>query len=68
MDRLQSREPVEDGVRIAALNQRIADAIQEKKRNQKRWRTTFRTAGAIAAVVALLVEIGISLRWTWFEN
>ncbi len=68
MERLQGREPVEDGARIAALNQRIADAIQKKKRNQERWRTTFRTVGAIAAMLVLLVGIGIPLRWTWFES
>ncbi len=68
MERLQGREPVEDGARIAALNQRIADAIQKKKRNQERWRTTFRTVGAIAAVVVLLVGIGVPLRWTWVES
>ncbi len=68
MERLQGRESVEDGARIAALNQRIADAIQKKKRNQERLRTTFRTVGAIAAMLVLLVGIGIPLRWTWFES
>lgn len=68
MERLQGCEPVEDGARIAALNQRIADAIQEKKRNQERWRTTFRTVGAVAAVLVLLLGIGIPLRWTWFVS
>ncbi len=67
MERLQGRERVEDGARITALNQRIADAIQ-RKQNQGRWRTTFRTVGAIAAVLVLLVGIDIPLRWTWFES
>ncbi len=68
MERLQGREYAEDEARIAALNQRIADAIQKKKRSQERRRTTFRLVGAIAAVVVLLVGIGIPLRWTWFES
>ncbi len=68
MERLQGREYAEDEARIAALNQRIADAIQKKKRSQERRRTTFRVAGAIAAVVILLVGIGIPLRWTWFKS
>lgn len=68
MERFQGREHTEDEARIATLNQRIAAAIQEKKRNRERWRTTFRTVGAIAAVVVLLVGIGVPLRWTWFKS
>lgn len=68
MERLQGRERVEDEERIAALNQRIADAIQKKQQSQERWHTAFRAVGAIAAVVVLLVGIGVPLRWTWFES
>lgn len=68
MERLQGREHVEDEERIAALNQRIADAIQKKQQSQERWHTAFRAVGAIAAVVVLLVGIGVPLRWTWFES
>lgn len=68
MERLQGREYVEDEERIAALNQRIADAIQKKQQSQVRWHTAFRAVGAIAAVVVLIVGIGVPLRWTWFES
>lgn len=68
MERLQGREHVEDEERIAALNQRIADAIQKKQQSQERWHTAFRAVGAIAAVLVLLVGIGVPLRWTWFES
>lgn len=68
MERLQGREHVEDEERIAALNQRIADAIQKKKQSQERWHTALRAVGAIAAVVVLIVGIGVPLRWTWFES
>lgn len=68
MERLQGREHVEDEARIAALNQRIAESIQKKQRRQKHRHTAFRAVGAIAAVVVLLVGIGVPLRWTWFES
>ena len=68
MERLQGREPVEDEERIAALNQRIADAIQKKKQSQERWHTALRAVGTIAAVLVLIVGIGVPLRWTWFES
>ena len=68
MERLQGREYVEDEERIAALNQRIAEAIQKKQQSQERWHTAFRAVGAIAAVLVLLVGIGVPLRWTWFES
>lgn len=68
MERFQGREYEENEVRIAALNQRIADAIQKKQQSQERWHTAFRTVGAIAAVLVLIVGIGVPLRWTWFES
>lgn len=68
MEHFQGREYVEDKARISALNQRLADAIQKKQRSQERRHTAFRTVSAIAAVLVLIVGIGIPLRWTWFER
>lgn len=68
MERLQGREYVEDEDRIAALNQRIADAIEKRKRHQDRVRITARMVSAIAAVLVLVVGLGVPLRWTWFED
>ncbi len=68
MERLQGRTYAEDEARTAALNHRIADAIQMKKQKREHLRIAFRTMGAIAAVVVLLVGIGVPLRWTWFES
>ena len=68
MERFQGREYEENEVRIAALNQRIAESIQKKQRCQEHRRTAFRAVGAIAAVLVLIVGIGVPLRWTWFES
>ena len=68
MEHFQGREYVEDKARISALNQRIADAIQKKQRSQERRHTAFRAVSAIAAVLVLIVGIGVPLRWTWFES
>lgn len=68
MERLQGREYEETEVRIAALNHRIAESIQKKQRSQERRRTVFRAVSAIAAVLVLIVGIGVPLRWTWFES
>lgn len=68
MERLQGREYEENEMRIAALNQRIADAIRKKEQRQHYRRTAIRLVGAIAAVLVLIVGIGIPLRMTWFES
>lgn len=68
LERLQGREYEEDEMRIAALNQRISDAIQKKQQRQEHRRTAFRAVGAIAAALVLIVGIGVPLRWTWFER
>lgn len=68
MERLQGRVVEEDEARITALNRRIADAIKKKQREQERRRTAFRAVSAIAAVLALIVGIGVPLHWTWFES
>ena len=68
MERFQAREYKEDDARTTALNQRIADAIQKKQRSQEHRRTAFRAVSAIAAVLVLIVGIGVPLRWTWFES
>lgn len=68
MERFQGREDSKDEERITALNQRIADAIQKKQRRQEHRRTAFRAVSAIAAVLVLIVGIGVPLRWTWFES
>lgn len=68
MERLQGREHVEDEARIAALNQRITESIQKKQRRQEHRHTAFRAVSAIAAVLVLIVGIGVPLRWTWFES
>lgn len=68
MERFQGREYKEDEARIAALNQRIAASIQRKQRGQNRRRTAFRVVSAIAAVLVLIVGIGLPLRWIWFES
>ena len=68
MEHLQKREHVEDAGRYATLNQRIADAIQQKQQLQNRRQTVFRAIGAIAAVLVLIIGIGGPLRWTWFKS
>ena len=68
MDVLQGRAHEVDMVRINALNQRIANAIQKMKKREKRRRTAFRAIGAIAAALVLIVALGVPLRWTWFES
>ena len=68
MDVLQGRGHEVDMVRINALNQRIANAIQKMKKREKRRRTAFRAIGAIAAALVLIVALGVPLRWTWFES
>lgn len=68
MERLQGREHVEDEERITALNQRIAESLQKKQRRQEHKYTAFRAVSAIAAVLVLIVGIGVPLRWTWFES
>ena len=68
MDVLQGRAHEVDMVRIDALNQRIANAIQKTKKREKRRRTAFRAIGAIAAALVLIVALGVPLRWTWFES
>ena len=68
MERFQGHEYAENEARIAALNQRIADAIQKKQRSQEHRHTAFRAVSAIAAVLVLIVGIGVPLRWTWFES
>lgn len=68
MERFQGHEYEEDEARIAALNQRIAESLQKKQRRQEHWYTAFRAVSAIAAVLVLIVGIGVPLRWTWFES
>ena len=68
MDVIQGRGHEVDMVRINALNQRIANAIQKMKKREKRRRTAFRAIGAIAAALVLIVALGVPLRWTWFES
>lgn len=68
LEQLMGQTNVMDEERTAALNQRIAAAIKKKEQHQDRVRIAVRTVGAIAAVLVLLVGIGIPLRWTWFES
>lgn len=68
MERFQDRMQMNDEKQIAALNQRIAEAIHKKQQSQERRRTVFRAVGAIAAVLVLIVGIGVPLRLTWFES
>ena len=68
MDVLQGRAHEVDMVRINALNQRIAAAIQKQKKREIRMHTAFRAIGAIAAVLVLVVAFCGPLRWTWFES
>lgn len=68
MERFQGREYEEDDARTTALNQQITALIQKKQRSQEHRRTAFRAVSAIAAVLVLIVGIGVPLRWTWFES
>ena len=68
MDVLQGRGHEVDKVRIDALNQRIATAIQKVKKREERMRMAFRTIGTIAAILVLIVGIFVPLRLTWFES
>lgn len=68
MERLQGRRYEDDDAKAAALNARIAQAIQEKQQKNAQRQHLFHLIGGIAAAIVLIVAIGMPLRWTWFES
>jgi hypothetical protein len=67
-EELHGKTDAEYEARAARLRLRIDDAIRAREKHGKLRGWGFKALIATAAMIVLLVGIGIPLRWVWFEN